>query len=298
MSLDITQFYPTEFERNWTHVAQQMDCRLRQAVSPGGNLTGKRKSFNLLNDYEMDEVTTRKGDTPDGDTSGEKYWLYARKFEKVISFDEDDERQLGQIVLPDSDEVRNMAMAYNRKVDDMIILAFDATRYIGEDGTTTDPFPAGQSIAVDYVPSGAPANSGLTFAKIRETARILNVNEVPESERFFAYGAKQLDDLLAITEATSRDYSDLMALKDGKISYWMGFTWIPTQRLPRNVSTDVRSCFAWHKSAIKLGEGARNSYIDIRPDKRHAKQIRSVGRLGAVRSENEKVVRVYCDESP
>jgi hypothetical protein len=298
MSLDITQFYPTEFERNWTHVAQQMDCRLRLAVMPGGNLTGKRKSFNLLNDYEMDEVTTRKGDTPDGDTSGEKYWLYARKFEKVISFDEDDERQLGQIVLPDSDEVRNMAMAYNRKVDDMIIGAFDATRYIGEDGTSTDAFPGSQSIAVDYVPTGAPANSGLTFAKIREAARILNVNEVPESERFFSYGAKQLDNLLAITEATSRDYSDLMALKDGKISYWMGFTWIPTQRLSRNVATDVRSCFAWHKSGIKLGEGARNSYIDVRPDKRHAKQIRSVGRLGAVRSENEKVVRVYCDESP
>jgi hypothetical protein len=294
MSLDITQFYPVEFERNWTHVAQQMDARLRSAVTPGGNLTGKRKSFNLLNDYEMDEVTTRKGDTPDGDTSGEKYWLYARKFEKVITFDEDDERQLGQIVLPDSDEVRNMAMAYNRKVDDIIIAAFDATRYIGEDGTTTDAFPSGQSIAVNF----GGSNSGLTLGKIRETARIMNENEIEESGRYFAYGAQQLDNLLAITEVTSRDYSDLMALKDGKISYYMGFTWIPTQRLPINTGTDVRSCFAWHKSAIKFGEGQRNSYIDIRPDKRHAKQIRSVGRLGAVRTENEKVVRIYCDESP
>jgi hypothetical protein len=297
MSLDITQFYPTEFERNWTHVAQQMDSRLRSAVSPGGNLTGKRKSFNLLDDYEMDEVTTRKGDTPDGDTSGEKYWLYARKFEKVITFDEDDERQLGQIVLPDSDEVRNMAMSYNRKVDDIIISAFDASRFIGEDGTTPDAL-TGQDVAVDYVPSGATANSGLTLGKIREAARKLNVAEVPESERFFVYGAKQLDNLLGITEVASRDYSDLMALKDGKISSYMGFTWIPSQRLPRNASTDVRTCFAWHKSAIKFGEGARNTYIDIRPDKRHAKQIRTVGRLGAVRTENVKVVRVYCDESP
>jgi hypothetical protein len=298
MSLDPTQFYTTEYERNWTHVAQQMEARLRAAVMPGGNLTGKRKSFNLLNDYEMDEVTTRKGDTPDGDTSGEKYWLYARKFEKVITFDEDDERQLGQIVLPDSDEVRNMAMAYNRKCDDVIVAAFDATRYIGEEGTTTDAFPSGQSIAVDYVKSGSPANSGLTFDKVREAARILNANEIPESERFFAYGAKQLDDLLGVTQATSRDYVELMALKDGKIDKWMGFTWIPLQRLPRNVSTDVRSCFAWHKSGVKFGEGDRNTHIDIRPDKRHARQIRSVGRIGAVRSENEKVVRVYCDESP
>jgi hypothetical protein len=298
MPLDITQFYPTEFEKNWSHVLQQMDSRLRNAVTPGGNLTGKRKSFNLLDDYEMDEVTTRKGDTPDGDTSGQKYWLYARKFEKVITFDEDDERQLGQIVLPDSDEVRNTAMSYNRKVDDVIISSFDATRYIGENGTDADAFDTNFSIAVDYVPSGSTANSGLTFGKIREAARKLNAAEVPESDRYFAYGARQLDNLLAMTEATSRDYSDLMALKDGKISYWMGFTWIPSQRLPRNASTDVRTCFAWHKSGIKLGEGSRNTYIDIRPDKRHAKQIRTVGRLGAVRTENEKVVRVYCDESP
>jgi hypothetical protein len=294
MPLDITQFYPTEFEKNWSHVLQQMDSRLRSAVMPGGNLTGKRKSFNLLNDYEMQEVTTRKGDTPDGDSSGEKYWLYAKKFEKIISFDEDDERQLGQIVLPDSDEVQNMAMAYNRKVDDIIIEAFDATRFIGEDGTTTDAFPSGQSIAVNF----AGSNSGLTLRKIREAARIMNENEVPTEGRYFAYGAQQLDDLLGITEITSRDYSDLMALKDGRMTRYMGFEWIQSQRLPHVTATDVRSCFAWHKSAIKFGEGARNTHIDIRPDKRHARQIRSVGRLGAVRSENEKVVRIYCDESP
>lgn len=290
---EITTFYPTEFEKNWSHTLQQMDSRLKNAVTPGGALTGKRKSFNLLDDYEMEEVTTRKGDTPDGDTSGSKYWLYARKFEKVISFDEDDERQLGDIVLPNSDEVQNMAMSYLRKTDDVIISAFDATRYIGEDGTTTDAFNTDYSIAVDYV-----AQSGLTLAKIRRAAKLLNAAEVPEGDRYFAYGAQQLDNLLAITEATSRDYSDLMALKDGKISYWMGFTWIPTQRLPHVAATDVRTCFAWHKSAIKLGEGTRNVYIDVRPDKRHAKQIRSVGRLGAVRTENEKVIRIYCDESP
>lgn len=297
MPLDPTQFYTTEYEKNWTHVAQQMDARLRAAVTPGGNLIGKRKSFNLLNDYEMDEVTTRKGDTPDGDTSGEKYWLYGRKFEKVITFDEDDERQMGQVVLPDSDEVKNMAMAYNRKSDDVIIAAFDATRYIGEDGNEQDAFPGGQSIAVDFVTTGAPANSGLTFNKVREAARILNANEVPESERFFAYGAKQLDDLLGLTQATSRDYVELMALKDGKINYWMGFNWIPIQRLPKGAG-DVRSCFAWHKTGVKFAEGKKDTYIDIRPDKRHAKQIRSVGRVGAVRAENEKVVRIYCDETP
>lgn len=295
--MDITKFFPDEFEKNWSHVLQQKESRLRGAVLPGGSLTGKRKSFNMLEDYEMNEVTTRKGDTPDGDSDAQKYWLYGRKFEKVITFDEDDERQLGDIVLPTSDEVQNMAMAYNRKVDDIIIEAFDATRFIGENGTDADVF-TGQDVAVGYDYPTAGSNSGLTPEKVRRASYLLNIAEVPDSERYFVYGARQLDDLLDRIEVTSRDYSDVKALQDGKINTWMGFTWIPSQRLPRNAGTDVRSCFAWHKSAVKFAEGKREVKIDPRPDKRHATQIRSVGRLGAVRTENAKVVRIYCDESP
>ncbi len=296
--MDITQFYKTEFSTNWETVAQQMGSRLKEAVASGGALTGKRKKFNQLQPRAMTQVTTRKGETPDGNTDGDAYWLYGKKYEDVIVFDEDDDRQLGDIVLPTSDEVMGQAQAYNRTVDDEIITAFDATRFIGEDGTTTDAFPGGQSVAVDYVPSGSPANSGLTMGKLRRAAKLLNVAEVPHGERYLAYGAQQLDNMLAITESTSRDYSDLMALKDGKISYFMGFNWIPTERLPIVVSTDVRSIFVWHKTGIKLGEGPKNVYMDMLPTKRHAQQIRTVARVGAVRTENEKVVRIYCDESP
>jgi len=296
--MEITSFYQTEFSTNWETVAQQMGSRFRSCVASGGDLKGKRKWFNMLNARSMTQVTTRKGDTPDGDSSGDKYWLYGHKYEDVIVFDEDDERQLGDIVLPNSDEVNGQAEAYNRTVDDEIIAAFDATRYIGEDGTTTDAFPSSQSVAVDYVASGAAANSGLTMAKIRRAAKLLNVAEIPKSERYFAYTAQQLDNLLATTEATSRDYSEMQALKDGKITYFMGFNWIDSERLPIVTATDVRSCFAWHKSAIKMAEGPKKVHMDILPTRRHASQIRTVARVGAVRTENVKVVRVYCDESP
>lgn len=297
MSLELPQYYETEFAKNWDMRVQQTDSRLAASVTSTA-FQGKRKWFNQLDVGSMTEVTERKGDTPDGDSTGNKYWIYRRKFEFVRTWDEDDAMQLGSIALPDSDEVASASAAENRTKDDVIIAAFDATRYIGEEGTTTDAFPAGQSIAVNYVKAGSPANSGLTIGKLREAARILNENEVEDGERYIAYAATQLDDMLGTVEATSRDYSDLMSLKDGKISKFMGFTWIPSQRLPINTGTDVRSIFAWHKTGVHFAYAGRNVHMDVLPSRRHCKQLRIVSRMGAVRRENEKVVRIYADESP
>jgi hypothetical protein len=37
--------------------------------------------------------------------------------------------------------------------------------------------------------------------------------------------------------------------------------------------------------------------MDVRPDRNHALQVRSVARLGAVRLEEKKVVEISCLES-
>jgi len=293
----ITTYYETEFSKNWEMLAQQMDSRLGEAVTPT-TITGKRRKFNQLDLGSMQEVTTRKGDTPDGDSTGNSYWLYRRKFERVITFDEDDEMQLGTIALPDSDEVASTAAASNRTKDDVIIQSFDATRYIGENGTTSNTFDSNFSIAVDYVASGSTANSGLTLAKIARAKKLLDAAEVEDGDRYFVHSAQQLQDMLLIDKMTSEDYASVKALVDGKVDRFLGFKFIRSERLTRNSSTDVRACFAWHKSGIKFSDGGRNVHMDILPGRRHCKQIRGVYRCGSVRTQNEKVVRIYTDESP
>jgi hypothetical protein len=293
----ITTYYETEFSKNWEMLAQQMDSRLGEAVTPT-TITGKRRKFNQLDLGSMQEVTTRKGDTPDGDSTGTSYWLYRRKFERVITFDEDDEMQLGTIALPDSDEVASTAAASNRTKDDVIIQSFDATRYIGENGTTSNTFDSNFSIAVDYVASGSAANSGLTLAKIARAKKLLDAAEVEDGDRYFVHSAQQLQDMLLIDKMTSEDYASVKALVDGKVDRFLGFKFIRSERLTRNSSTDVRTCFAWHKSGIKFADGGRNVHMDILPGRRHCKQIRGVYRCGSVRTQNEKVVRIYTDESP
>lgn len=290
-------YFETEYSKNWEMLAQQMDSRLGAAVTPT-TITGKRRKFNQLDEGEMSEVTERKGDTPDGDSTGQSYWIFRRKFEKVIVFDEDDEIQLGTIALPDSDEVASMAAASNRTKDRVIIQAFDGTRYIGENGTTSDSFLGAMSIAADYVASGSTANSGLTLAKISRAKKLLDEQEVDDGDRYFAHSSQQLQDMLLVDKMTSEDYASVKALVDGKIDRFLGFKFVRTELLTRNTSTDVRTCFAWQKSAIKFAEGGRNTHMDMLPSRRHCKQIRGVYRCGAVRTENEKVVRIYADESP
>jgi len=293
----IDTFYPIEFERSFSQALQQMDSRLLASVTRA-DFTGKKKSFNLINDSEAQDVLTRKGDTPDGEFDGSKYWLTQRPKEKVTVFDEFDKHFLGSIVLPTSDEVQSHAMAFNRAIDDVIISAFDATRYIGEDGTTENLFDTNYSLASTYVENGTSAASGLTIGKLRRTKYLMDLAEVPNSDRMIVCGAQQVQDLLRTTEVTSEDYSSVKALVSGQLDTFLGFKFLSSQRLPRNTSTDIRSVFAFHKSAIKFAMSDRKVQMDILPTRRHALQIRSTMMLGAVRTENEKVVRIYCDESP
>lgn len=296
-ALQIPQFYVTEFAKNWEMLVQQNDSRLTGAVT-STSFMGRRKWFNQLSVGVMTEVTERKGDTGDGDSTGLKYWIYRRKFQFVKVWDEDDQLNLDDIALPTGDEVMSFGAAANRTQDDVIISAFFATRFIGENGTDTDAFPGGQQVAVDYVYSGSATNSGLTLPKIRQAVRIMNAAEVPKNDRFIAVRARQVDDLLATVEATSRDYSDLMSLKDGRIDYFMGLKWIDSQRLPWNSGTDVTTVPVWQKTGIKFADCGRTVHIDMLPQRQHATQLRGVARMGAVRTENERVVSILCDESP
>ena len=293
---DIPTFYPTEFQRNFDQVLQQMDTRLLGSITRA-DFTGKRKWFNLIDAGSATDITTRKGDTPDGDFSGSKYWLFQRAKERVTVFDEFDEKLLGQIVLPTSDEVQSHAMSFNRATDDVIISAFDATRYIGEDGTDTDAFPSSQSIAANYVESGSAVSSGLTIAKLRRAKYLFDYNEVPMDGRYIAVGAQQLQDLLRTAEITNDNYNTVKALVQGEVDTFLGFKFISTQRLPIDGS-DIRSVFAWHNKGIKFSMAERKTRMDILPNRRHALQIRSTMLLGAVRTENKRVVRIYCDETP
>jgi len=296
----IPAHYPTQFETNWRQKVQQIQSKLRDMVVMD-LIDGKEKSYNFLDVAVMREITTRAGATTAQDQTSEKRWNRTRGYDAVKHFDEFDEALLGQIVLPTSDVVASHAAAYNRKCDELICAAAVGTAYKGEDGTTAVTLPSTSIVAVDYVDSGAIANSGLNIAKLRHAMFLLDDADADsEEERFFVAGPKQKEDLLRTTEIGNRDWNTVQALVEGKIDTYMGFKFRWTKRVAWYGATanDIKSCFAYVKSGLVLSDSGHKVHMDILPTQNHALQIRSVARLGAARNEESKVIEVRCDQSP
>ena len=120
----------------------------------------------------------------------------------------------------------------------------------------------------------------------------------PSIPRYIAVGPKQIEDLLGTTQVTSSDFNTIKALVQGDVDTFMGFQFIMTNRLDID-SNDIRSCFAWAEDGITLGIGKDvQARIDERNDKGYATQVYYCMDIGAVRMEEAKVFKIFCDETP
>lgn len=299
MLTTLPEHYQTDFADNWEHLLQQKDSRLESRCRKA-TVKGKERTFSQLGKSKMRLITTRNGATVPSDSTLAKRWVRPKGYDEVTFIDQFDHIALGELPAPESEHVQAHAMAAKRTIDEVIIAGLEGTAYIGESGTTAVDVPTSQKVAVDYVQSGAAANSGLTLAKMARAKYILDLNEVEDEDRYFVVSAKQVNDLLVnVIEIKSSDYNEVKALVDGKVNRFMGFDFVRTQLLTLVVSTDVRTCIAYHKNGVVLGIGQEKSVkIDIRADLNHTIQIRTVILIGASRMEEERVVLVYCDESP
>ena len=298
---DIPAHFTTEYATNWDHLAQAKLTKTRECVVVD-TVEGKEKKFNQFDSTEMDPVNVRAGDTRISDTNMPARWLRPYPMDKAFLFDEWDEQFLGQVVLPQSESIQAHAYAYNRAVDRTVIKAALNVAYTGEMGVDATILPASQYIAVNFVETGAAgANLGLTIGKLRQAKYLLDSADIDDEDpRYMAITAKSLQDLLRTTEVTDHDYNTVKALTDGKVDQFLGFTFkrISNKIMPIDTVTDVRTCVAWVKSGIRITDSGRKVHTDVRPDKSHALQIRTVAALGGTRMEECKVVAIYCDESP
>ena len=299
MLTQLPEHYQTDFADNWEHLVQQKESRL-EGKCQRVTVKGKERTFSQLGKSRMRLITTRNGKTVPSDTEMAKRWLRPKGYDEVTYIDEFDKVALGELPTPESEHVTAHAMAAKRTMDQVLIDALEGTSYIGEDGTDAVDLGNGQKVAVNYVQSGSAVNSGLTLAKMARMKFILDKNEVEQEGRYFIHTAKQLNDLLVnVIEIKSSDYNNVKALVDGQVNKFMGFEFVMTELLTLVVATDVRTCIAYQKDGVALGIGVEKSAkISIRDDLNETIQIRTKMMIGATRKEEERVVLVYCDESP
>lgn len=296
ITTDIPEFFPTEFTNNWMHLVQQKVSKLREFLTID-TIRGKEKKYNQIDPVEMTQITTRAGETNVTDTTMAHRWIRPLQYEKADLLDEWDSELLGEIALPQSELVQNHAMAYARSIDKIALEAAVGNASTGATGTTNTALPAGQKVAVNYVESGTAANSGLTIGKLRRAKFILDDNNVDEDDqRIIACSPAQIQDLLRTTETTSADFNTVRALVAGQIDTFMGFKFRVTDKSFFGVTSGVRRIVAYTKSGLRFADSGRKVHVDIRPDRSHALQLRTVASMGAVRMEEKKVVEIACAE--
>lgn len=301
MSTQIIAAQNEQFSANVEHLAQQMDSRFRGKVREADQKS-KVQFFDQLGATEAVKRTTRHGDTPRVDSQHRRRQATLNDYDWSDLVDSLDEIKM--LYSPTSKYAEAAAAALNRAEDREVIAASTGTAYADIDGSGTVQavaLPSTQKVAVDYITTGSPTNSGLTLAKLIKTKSILGKAELPAGSKFyFAYSQQQLDDLLLnVQQVSSSDYASVKALVNGEISYFVGFDFVKTELLALNTSTDVRTCFAWAKNCLLLttGQAARGK-ISERNDKNHATQVYYNMCKGATRMQEVGVVEVACDQSP
>lgn len=293
MSITVDRGFVHAYTREIHRISQQEPTKLRAAARVKTGVTGKTYNYERLGASDLASITARHQPTPllNPEHSRRRATLSDRG--GAILLDKHDEPKL--LIEPENDYARNHAASINRYYDDLIIAALTGS------ATAVDETDATSSVTLASFASGthviANGGTGLTFAKVNQANRLLNVQDVPFGDRYFAISPVGLEDLLATTQATSADFVNLKALQSGRLEGpWMGFNWIVSTRLA--ITGNIRSCIAWHKNGVGLAVGIdMYASVSTRHDLNDATQVYAAASAGAVRIEEALVVQVDIDES-
>ena len=133
--------------------------------------------------------------------------------------------------------------------------------------------------------------------KIIKAKSIFRKNEADEhngEQLYILYTSDMLSSILGDTTLTSADFMAGKMLQDGGVGgKWMGFNWIPYEKLNQGAAVGELRTVAYCGSAIHFGEADITGFdITTRSDKKNIKQVGGVHSLAAGRANEKKVVAI------
>ncbi len=317
MSFNVNAAFVQQYSTNVMMLLQQQGSKLRTAVQ---NMSFKGKAASVAEQFgSVSPVRnqSRHSDTPLISTPQDKRWMYPNDYDWADLVDSQD--KLRMLIDPTSSYAMAGAWAMGRAIDDEIISAFFNANNTGENGTTSTGtlYAFGSNSQSVAATIGASAATGLNIAKLRRAKRILmeGLVDIDNDQLFCVISAKQHDDLLNEAQAISLEYNTKPVLVDGKITAFMGFNFIHSERIPgaggfnaainpaiSTGSTDgtyttgsrwMVPVFARSGMAMGVWNDITTS-IDRRPDKRNSYQVYVTGTFGATRLEEKRCVLINC----
>lgn len=301
----IPDAFPRLYEDEWRLELQQLSSRLEAYVNTEV-IHGEGKRFQKIAKVEARSITTRFGDTNPEEVDIEFRWLYVDFKDSQHIVDRREAMQLGAIGSPHSQIMRLQLAAAGRDRDKTLVDQILGPVATGKNGNVPVSLPAGQTIAVDFTGSTA-ANNNLDSRKILEALRrfgvanVMGQNVENQDSATLIITHNQIPSLLRDTKFTSIDYSEIRRLHTGTVISLMGMSivCVSPEILPYDSVTDYRTCVAFARNSVVFGIAENpTSWVDVLPGKKHDVQLRSEWGWGAIRIDDEGVLRILCDESP
>lgn len=311
MPVTVDQAWVAQFHDLLSLTYQQKGSLLENLIDPGmvhRGFTGAIDYHERLGNVIANDIISPFGQTKilNPEHSRRAVTLQSSDAAVLVS----DEHTLRSMVNPTSGYTSTIVFALGRRADKHII-----------DAATGSATSAAVTVGSGLITHGSvalPSGQKIGGASAIDLARIINANELLSKagcpngagERMFLYSPGQLRDVLAITQASSSDFTKNQIHDKGTINgvQWEGFNWIEIadvvdpsitvlQRMLALAST-TRSCIAMCRGAVGLSIAQDiTTKINERPDLNNSIQIRSVLKMAAGRVWEGAVVQVDCLEN-
>lgn len=302
----LVELFQTQYSTLLRMKLQQKTSRLRGRVEEGSHTGAKMASpINLVGAMEMKTPQGRFAPKQNTAADYSRRWIVPIDKEAdqyVDSFD-----KLKTPIDPNSQLVARAVAACSRAFDDEVIRAATATATIGVDNgnLSTEAWDTAYQVSGQF---GAGAAVGLTVAKMNEARRLLEhyhaIEEDTNEQITMVIGSNQHADLRNQAQVSSSDFNkNGGVLENGKVTRFMGFDLVVSERLPtitdKDSNANQRGCLVFVKSALYLGlwldpktEVFRRGDLSGNPW-----DINTMMSYGATRTELGKVIQVCAADT-
>jgi len=317
LTAGIPEWFIDQFKDTIYHVCQQKESLFAKGVRVEPLLGAEDKAFDQMGTLELVEKAGYNPDTPSTDPTTGRRWVDTTPYHNAFLYDRDYDLDLQN--KPTSDVAVAFRRAVNRKKDDIILAAMDATVYSGRRKGSTITWASqlgttayaensgGRTIPYNCSEGNCSASdTGMTVEKVELILEYFNKNEVEEDTPIFcAISPRQATNLFGQEEYVNIDYQESKPLTRGRIlKNWHGINWIISNKIVKGtanniaVATDsqnIYKCWAWAMDGIILGvQSDVTLEIDKRSDKSNAQQIYIYMNMGAFRMDEDRVCLVEC----
>jgi hypothetical protein len=278
---------------------QQTVSMLRGRAMEGQHVGKAASPVDYIGDVQMKAPAGRFAPNQPQNTDFSRRWVTPVDKEAYQLIDTFDKLRL--LTDPTSRYSDVAAAAVAREWDDRLIACAFATATIGDSTgtllTSTESFSTSNwQIASTFKSTAA---SGLTVAKMIEAKRIMRKAQVPvdTETRTWVTNSQGESDLLNQVQVVSTEFSDKPVLQDGKVTRFLGWDIIYSERLTS--TSNVRQNIAAVQSGWYLGiwKDTEND-LDRRKDLSGLPwQLATLMSSGATRLEPGRLLQVLCADT-